>query len=89
MQGNGITGVTDLILAHNIEELCSILTDWMKQHYSLDIIGFFFKDEQMPQALCFVKNDPMNVARRLEELLAEGNTQERADQEILFFFKGR
>ena len=85
MQGHAKTELTDLILAHNVEDLCSILTDWLKQHYDLDIIGFFFKDDRMALAHCLVKNDPMNIARKLEALLAGGNCSDKIDQEILFF----
>lgn len=85
MQGNAISGLTSLILAHNIEDLCGILTEWLKQHYDLDVIGFFFKDDLIPQAHCFVKNDPMNIAHKLEEFLAAFNFPENVDQEILFF----
>lgn len=30
-----------MIATRNIEELCSIITDWLKQHYNLDGVGFF------------------------------------------------
>ena len=33
-----------MIETRNIEEQCSVITDWLKQHYKLDVIGFFLKE---------------------------------------------
>ncbi len=76
---------TNLILTHNIEEQCSVITGWLKQHYNLDVIGFFLKDPRTTRAQFFAQNVPMNMAPKFEELLAGVNPSDKIDHEILFF----
>lgn len=77
-------GLAKLILTHNIEEQCSVITDWLKQHYNLDSIGFFFKDTRTTRAHFFAQNVPMNMVRQFEALLAGFNRSDEMGQEILF-----
>jgi hypothetical protein len=78
------TGLAKLILTHNIEEQCSVITDWLKQHYNLDGIGFFFKDTRTTRAHFFAQNVPMNMVRQFEALLAGVNRSDEMGHEILF-----
>jgi hypothetical protein len=80
-------GLTKLILAHNIEEQCSVITGWLKQHYHLDAIGFFLKDPRTTRAHFFAQNVPMNMARKFEALLAGISRSDEIGHEILFFFQ--
>ncbi|MEJ2656570.1 MAG: GAF domain-containing protein [Desulfobacterales bacterium] len=77
--------LTDLILSPNVEEQCSILTGWLKQHYNLDVIGFFLKDNRTLRAHFYTQNNPVNIARKVEALLAEGSFSDNIDREILYF----
>jgi hypothetical protein len=77
--------LTKLILAHNIEEQCSVITGWLKQDYNLDVIGFFLKDPRTTRAHFFEQNVPMNMARKFEALLAGVNCSDEMGHEILFF----
>jgi putative methionine-R-sulfoxide reductase with GAF domain len=84
MPGYTNPGLAKLILTHNIEEQCSVITDWLKQHYNLDAIGFFFKDTRTTRAHFFAQNVPMNLVRKFEALLAEVNRSDEMGHEILF-----
>jgi hypothetical protein len=77
--------LTKLILAHNIEEQCSVITGWLKQDYNLDVIGFFLKDPRTTRAHFLAQNVPMNMARKFEALLAGVNRSDEMGHEILFF----
>jgi hypothetical protein len=74
-----------LILTHNMEEQCSVITGWLKQHYNVDVVGFFFKDPRTTRAHYFAKNVPMNMAQKFEALLAGANRSDETGHEILFF----
>ena len=74
-----------LILTHNIEEQCSVITGWLKQQYNLDVIGFFLKDPRTAQTQFFAQNVPINIARKFEALLAGVNRSGEIDHEILLF----
>jgi hypothetical protein len=77
--------LTKLILTHDIEELCSVITGWLKQHYHLNVVGFFLKDPRATQAHFFPQSVPMNMARKFEGLLAGINQSDEIGHEILFF----
>lgn len=83
MSGNTNPALTDLILTHNVEKQCSNLANWLKQHYNLDVIGFFLKDDRMSRAHFFVQNNPVNMARKVKALLAENSFSDNIHQEIL------
>jgi hypothetical protein len=77
--------LTKLILTHDIEEQCSVITGWLKQHYHLDVVGIFLKDPRTTRAHFFPQNVSMNMARKFEGLLAEVNRSDEIGHEILFF----
>jgi putative methionine-R-sulfoxide reductase with GAF domain len=85
MASNANPGLTELTLVQNVEEQCSILTNWLKQHYNLDVIGFLLKVDQTTQPHFFSHNDSMNMARKIEALLAEDNFSDEIYKKILFF----
>ena len=74
-----------LILTHNIEEQCSVITDWLKQRYNLDVIGFFLKNHWTKESQFFAQNVPMNMAHDFGALLAGDIHSNEDDDEILFF----
>jgi hypothetical protein len=77
--------LTTLILTHDIEEQCSLITGWLKQHYHLDVVGIFLKDPLTNQAHFFPQGVPVNMAPKFEGLLAGVNQSDEIGHEILFF----
>jgi len=77
--------LTKLILTHDIEAQCSVITEWLKQHYQLDVVGIFLKDPLTTRAHFFPQSVPVNMAPKFEGLLAGVNHSDKMGHEILFF----
>lgn len=77
--------LTTLILTHDIEKQCSVITGWLKQHYHLDVIGIFLKDPLTNRAHFFPQSVPVNMTPKFEGLLAGVNQSDEMGHEILFF----
>jgi len=78
-------GLLKMISTHNIEDQCSYIENWLKQHYSLDGIGFFFKELESTRTHFFTKSVPMNVVQNLQEMLISVNQTKVAESDVLLF----
>ena len=74
-----------MISTHNIEEQCSYIEHWFKQHYPLDGIGFFLKESESTQTHFFTESVPMNVVQNLQEMLISINQTKEAESDVLLF----
>jgi putative methionine-R-sulfoxide reductase with GAF domain len=74
-----------MISTNGIEEQCANITNWLKQQYPLDGIGFFLKDVESTQAHFFTETVPKNVVHNLEDMLLKINQTEEAQKDVLFF----
>ena len=74
-----------MISTHNIEDQCSYIETWLKQHYPLDGIGFFLKEPESTRTHFFTKSVPMNVVQNLQEMLISVNQTKVAESDVLFF----
>ena len=85
MLDHGNSDLPKLILTHNIQEQCSVITDWLKQQYNLNVIGFSLKNSGTEQAQFFAQNVPINMAHNFEALLAGVDRSDEDGDDILFF----
>ncbi len=85
MSDRPIADLAKLMITHNIEEQCSAITDWLKQHYPFDIIGYYLKDPRTDMDKFFATNVPLDMARKIEGMLAGYNHSNETGKEILFF----
>ncbi|MCJ7542675.1 MAG: GAF domain-containing protein [Desulfobacterales bacterium] len=78
-------GLLKMISTHNIEDQCSYIENWFKQHYALDGIGFFLKEPEFTRTHFFTKSVPMNVVQNLQEMLISINQTKEAESDVLLF----
>ena len=78
-------GLLKMISTHNIEDQCSYIENWLKQHYPLDGIGFFLKEPESTRTHFFTKSVPINVVQNLQEMLISVNQTKEAESNVLFF----
>jgi len=74
-----------MVESRNVEEQCSVITDWLKQHYNLDVIGFFFKEPNATRSHFFTENVPMNIVHSLEDMFLKQNQFEETLNSVLLF----
>jgi hypothetical protein len=74
-----------MVSTHNVEEQCSYIENWLKQHYPLDGIGFFLKESESTRTHFFTKSVPMNVVQNLQEMLISINQTKEAESDVLLF----
>jgi putative methionine-R-sulfoxide reductase with GAF domain len=79
--------LAEMISTGNLEEQCFRISNWLKVHYPLDGIGFFFKEPETTRAHFFTETISKNIVHNLEEMLISVNPTEAANQEALFFAK--
>jgi putative methionine-R-sulfoxide reductase with GAF domain len=85
MTDQAISDLTKLIITHNIEEQCSAITDWLKQHYHLTVIGYSLRDPRTDMDQFHAQNVPLHMAQKMERMLAELNRSDKTAREILLF----
>lgn len=90
MQQNRIKDDVDMSLiqmieTRDIEEQCSKITKWLKQYYSLDVIGFFFKESGTTRSHYFTETGPMNIVQNLQEMLDRVYQTEETENAVLLF----
>ncbi len=74
-----------MISTNGTEEQCDNITNWLKQQYPLDGIGFFLKDTESTQAHFFTETVPKVVVHNLEDILLKINQTEETQTDVLFF----
>jgi transcriptional regulator with GAF, ATPase, and Fis domain len=77
--------LVQMISTQSIEEQCAKITKWLKQHYNLDVIGFFLKEHHATRAHFFTENAPMKIVHGLEDMLLKLHQAEEAQNTILLF----
>jgi len=80
-------GLLQMISTHGIEEQCSLIERWLKQHYQLDGIGFFLKEPESTRTHFFTESVPMDVVQNIEELLIRINQTKEVENEVVLFTK--
>ena len=80
-------GLLKMISTHNIEDQCSYIENWLKQHYPLDGIGFFLKEPESTRTHFFTKSVPINVVQNLQEMIISLNQTKEVKREIMLFTK--
>ena len=74
-----------MIPAGNLEEQCVKISNWLKGHYPLNGIGFFFKELETTRAHFFTETIPPDIIHNLEEMLLRISQTEAAEKAVLFF----
>jgi GAF domain len=74
-----------MIATRSVEELCSVITDWLKQHYSLDVVGFFLKEPYTTISHLFTENVSMKIVHSLEEMFLKLHQEEETQNSVLLF----
>ena len=72
-----------MISTHNMEEQISFIVNWLRQHYSLNGIGFFIKKSESSQAHFFTETIPMHIVQNLEEMLVNVFQAEEAKKDAM------
>jgi putative methionine-R-sulfoxide reductase with GAF domain len=85
MQEDMNLSLVKMISTNGTEEQCSNITNWLKQRYPLDGIGFFLKDVESTQAHFFTETVPKNVVHNLEDMLLKINQTQEIQKNVLFF----
>ena len=85
MPQHTFSDLAKLIMTDNIQEQCSGIAGWLKQHYNLDAIGFYLKDPRTTRSHFFAQNVPINMAQKFEALLAGVKRSDEIGHEILLF----
>ena len=80
-------GLLKMISTHDIEEQCSFIESWLKQHYQLDGIGFFLKEPESTRTHFFTESVPMDVVQNLQEMLIRINQTNEVENEVVLFTK--
>jgi len=76
-----------LISKHNMEEQCSYIENWLKQHFPLHGVGIFLKELESIRTHFFTKSVPMDVVQNLQEILISINQTKETESEVLLFQK--
>ena len=87
MQDHPYYDLAKLISTHDIEEQCSYIESWLKQHYHLDGIGFFLKEPESTRTHFFTESVPMDVVQNLQEMLVRINQTKEVENEVVLFTK--
>lgn len=77
--------LVEMIATRNIEELCSIITDWLKQHYNFNVVGFFLKEPYKTISHLFTENVPMKIVLSLEKMFLKLHQKEETQNAVLLF----
>lgn len=85
MQNHINSDLAKLVITHNIEEQCSVITEWLKQYYHLNVIGYSLKDPRKDMDQFFAQNVPMDMVQKIEGMLTEFNHSDEMDQGFLYF----
>ena len=85
MSDRAIADLAKLVQTDTVAAQCSAITDWLKQHYHLDVIGYSLRDPRTDMDQFFASNVPPDMARKIEGMLAEYNPSDETGREILFF----
>jgi putative methionine-R-sulfoxide reductase with GAF domain len=80
-------GLLKMISTHSVEEQCSYIGNWLKQHYHLDGIGFFLKESESTRTHFFTESVPMDVVQNLQEMLIRINQTKEVENEVVLFTK--
>jgi putative methionine-R-sulfoxide reductase with GAF domain len=76
-----------LISTHSMEEQCSYIENWLKQHFPLHGVGIFLKEPESIQTHFFTKSVPMDVVQNFQEILISINQTKETESEVLLFQK--
>jgi hypothetical protein len=87
MQDHPYYDLAKLISTHGIEEQCSYIESWLKQHYHLDGIGFFLKEPESTRTHFFTESVPMDVVQNVQEMLIRINQTKEVENELVLFTK--
>jgi hypothetical protein len=87
MPNDTYSDLAKLISTHSMEEQCAYIENWLKQHYSLDGIGFFLKEPESTWTHFFTDSVPMDVVQNLQEILISINQTKETESEVLLFQK--
>jgi hypothetical protein len=74
-----------MIGTRSVEEQCAKITNWLKEQYPLDGIGFFLKEPGTTRSHFFTETIPINMVQNLQEILVSVNQTEAAKKDALFF----
>jgi len=77
--------LVQMVEARNIKEQCSAITGWLKQHYKLDVIGYFLKEPYATRSHFFTENVPMNIIHSIEDMFLKLNQVEETLNSVLLF----
>jgi hypothetical protein len=79
------SSLLDMITAHEIKEQLSKITDWLKQHYHVDGIGFLFEDNGLTRSYFFTETVTKDIVQNLEETLPRAYQTKATAKDVLLF----
>jgi putative methionine-R-sulfoxide reductase with GAF domain len=85
MSDRSIADLAKLMITHNTEAQCSAITDWLKQHYDFDVIGYYLRDPRTDMDQFFASNVPQDMVGKIEGMLTEYHHTDETGREVLFF----
>ncbi len=75
----------EMITTHDVKEQCAKITEWLKQYYHVDGIGFLFQKNGTTRAYYFAESVPMNIVQGLEETFSTVDQAKETGEEVSFF----
>jgi len=77
----------EMITSNNVSEQCAKITNWLKQHYHMDGIGFFLQDIQFTRTYFYTEDLSEDIVQGLEETLPRFSQTKEAGNNVLVFGK--
>ena len=77
--------LVQMVETRNVEEQCSVITDWLKQHYKLDVIGFFLQEPYATRSHFFTEKVPMDIIHSLEDMFLKLNQVDETLNSVFLF----
>ena len=74
-----------MISTRSIEDQCAKISEWLKKHYNLYMIGFFLKGPHTTRAHFFTETAPMKIVHSLEDMLLKLHQSEKTQNTVLLF----
>lgn len=75
----------EMLTTHDIDGQCRKITPWLKQHYTLQGIGFMLRDPSLSRPYSYADNISEDILQELDATLTQPNQAEATDNEIRFF----
>jgi putative methionine-R-sulfoxide reductase with GAF domain len=85
MQDDMNLSLVKMISTNGIEAQCAKITNWLKEQYPLNGIGFFLEDTESAQTHFFTETVPKDIVHDLEDMLLKLNQTQETQKDSVFF----